>query len=280
MRKNITKRIPAVLLSAVFTALLTVLLSVTALAAYVPVEGKSTNTENPISLKFSYKKNGNLSSYVETYSDTSYSRSYKWKSSRISKVTIVDTYNDKTTKSYTYKKGLLSAIANTYSWQTGETISYKWKKKSASVTTAYADGSTNTDTVTAKRNSKKQRTAITSREGNASHTTVWKYYGNGNIKSITDSESGGYKDVYSYNKNGYLTSYVSSWSGGSRTVKLQYVMDKKKKCPNRVTVTISGSDGEASVETYEFTAFKKVKKVRNCDAVGTEIPLGVNYLFF
>ena len=76
------------------------------------------------------------------------------------------------------------------------------------------------------------------------------------------------KITRTYNKGGYPVSQESD----DLTVTWKYTMDKKKNCPKQVIVSARQS-GKTEKFKVVFTTFKKVSRIRNCDASGREILL-------
>jgi hypothetical protein len=108
----------------------------------------------------------------------------------------------------------------------------------------------------------------------------FKYYKNGNLKSITkfsadgetrsvtDFNKAGYRVKFSYSskdKNGAATGYVTTyrWS----------VVDRKPKSVEWFTKDLSGRITDRY--RYRYTKTKKVAQSRNCDVFGLEVWLGI-----
>ena len=268
-----TKQLIAMLLTFALLAL-TPLSAMAASGGYVPAEGKqyvlsNGKWEQNNSFKASYSKDGKLLKKQYGYkdrSDTVYK--FKWSGNNITKVNYL--YSDGATGLTVrkFKGGLLQSMSAS-SRDNSTKYSYKWKKKKASVkVTTNSTNSVKLVGMTVKVNSKKQ---VISEEYKYSDGTkekvTYKYYSDGKAKEYRTQTTDG-NVVGKYNKNGYMTSWsFTNKSGKTNTTSYKYTMDKKKKCPKEVIIN-NTYNGETTTSRIEITAFKKVSKVRNCDASG------------
>ena len=113
--------------------------------------------------------------------------------------------------------------------------------------------------------------------------TSYTYYKNGLLRSVSKPEldGKGYRTT-EYDQYGYPVKYeyVDINSDGSsdwRRTDYTWTYDPKTKCPTEVVVTETRSY-DATPYTYKwvFSNPMKVKKVRNCDAFGNQVWLGVD----
>ena len=275
--------------------------------SYVPVkatmseynenEKKWMKTDTVITAKFS--KDGKVKKVEESRNNYKKVHTYTWKGNNLKKDVIKENWswvddNNKTqtgsmnrSESFTIKNKLPAKSESSYvyydsqdgEWKNTATTKYTWKKNkkkgTSSVSGSNPGGSYSyTETIKLKKG---RRVSVTSDNGSQAYT----YYKSGLLKQETIKD-GDITIVYKYNKKGYITEMKETGKddNGSytRTNTYKWTMDKKKKCPKSVVVTLKRTGSNAFTETYKyvFTKFKKVSKVRNCDAYGFPVWLGVD----
>ena len=274
--------------------------------SYVPVKGtryeydendkKWVKTNATVTAKFS--KDGKVKKVEETQTGYTRVRTYSWKGNNLKKDVIKENWSwldgdGKTqtttinrTERFTIKNKLPVKSERSYvsnssqegEWKNTTTTKYTWKKNkkkgTASITGSIQGNSYSyTETIKLKKG---RRVSVKDDNGSSTYT----YYRSGLLKQETIRD-GDVSIVYKYNKKGYITEWTETGrdDGGAYTRKNTYkwTMNKKKKCPKSVVVTQkrTGSNAFTSTFKYEFTKFKKVSKVRNCDAFGFPVWLGI-----
>lgn len=213
-----------------------------------------------------YNSQGKIISYSRRFAGGgSEKTTYKWNGDRViqSTYTSSDKSTNKEKRSFLKKKKNFVKSAVVDNGNDHITLTYKWKKNTATVTEKYDDNSSEPSSYTVKVNNNGRILMESHPREYASGPLVYKYkyYGNGNLKSITNSNGA----VMKYNKDGYLA------ANGIITYK--YTMDKKKKAPKLVEWTEYFENEEFKFR-IKYTKYKKVSKVRNCDATGYRVILG------
>ena len=259
MRQMRTVRFLTALVGAVLAA---ALLSGSAFAAgggYVPAAGtrqvlKNGNWVQAESFRISYRKDGRITKYTTTDAEGTRSDSYSWKGDYVKKNAYAGSGGYSCAWTWTYKKGKLQKYS--FSDSDGDAWAAKagWKKKKAAVSFTVTGSSYKfVGTTSAK----------------SGLTNIYKL----NADGSSSYREGAAVSVTSWNKKGYITSVTDTAPEGNHSMTYTYVMDKKKKCPKEVLVTYN-DDGDIRQERILYTKWKKVSRVRNCDAAGTEVPLG------
>ena len=277
MRQMRTVRFLTALVGAVLAA---ALLSGSAFAAgggYVPAAGtrqvlKNGNWVQAESFRISYRKDGRITKYTTTDAEGTRSDSYSWKGDYVKKNAYAGSGGYSCAWTWTYKKGKLQKYS--FSDSDGDAWAAKagWKKKKAAVSFTVTGSSYKMQSGTLKMDGKGRITSETRSSADGVQAWTSSYYGNGLLKKRTYRE-GAAVSVTSWNKKGYITSVTDTAPEGNHSMTYTYVMDKKKKCPKEVLVTYN-DDGDIRQERILYTKWKKVSRVRNCDAAGTEVPLG------
>ena len=252
------KRLMAMLLVA---ALLAVTPAAAMAAEYVPTKGtyywkNGTKWQKGTEYTWSYKGDGKIKKVTYKEPDGySSSTTYKWKGSFLKTLR----YSGNEYTSYKFKNNRLQSMTDVYG-SNKETGKFKWDKKKKKGTYK-GDGFTNVITV----NSKGQRVKQSYIYSDGTYTYSYKYYSNGNVKSIS-LKGPGYSFSTKYNKAGYLTSRKSS-DGYSYTCK--YKKNKKGQITEKITKYNSGGENK-----IVYTKWKKVSRTWNCDGFGTTVSLG------
>lgn len=99
----------------------------------------------------------------------------------------------------------------------------------------------------------------------------WKYtyYGDCLLKTESGTYADGMKFTRTYNKNGFIKEVKNDYK------KTSYQWTIKKGVPKEVVVT-EKSDSSTRKYKWVFTKTKSVSKIRNCDAYGLPVWLGVD----
>ena len=238
---------------------------------YVPTSGtrytldeKTKKWVKDATISSTYKKDGRLTKNTVKYMyGTSNSCAYSWKGNYITK--YVYKYSD---KDYT------STSSTTYKYKNNKRVSYqnsgdkavkiKWKGK----TGTYSIGNGQTYKYTINQKGQLIKSAGRVEEGGllVSGTYTYKYYANGNLKSITTKGKNS-TSVEKFNKQGYRTS--SSYKLGSFSTKSTYKYKTKNGKIREVVETYTSGSYTYSRKTV-FNKWKKVSHVRNCDAWGLQ----------
>ena len=246
--------------------------------AYVPTIAKTYIKQNgkwvdSHSKKFVFKKDGRITQLEAGFEV----RNYSWKGNYV----FQQNYTGQGTGTWTfkYKNGLRQSKVFESADDT-TTYSYKWKKRKASVkytTVNIWNEDAGITSITTKVNEKKQITSVkTKYRGGLSILETFVYYKNGNLKEKWYKFGDSGPTITKYNEDGYIISLVDNFgSSNESTSTYKYTMDKKKKCPKSVLVKSKDSYGSRTQKTV-FSSFKKVSRVRNCDASGYVLPLGIN----
>lgn len=262
---------------------------------YVPTSGVLYNLEDgkwveaKETLAAVFDKSGKVRSVQYKGENWSKTTTYAWKGENLRSYSYARTgtsYSYTTNTEYTVKKKKPSKYRSTYTrtrvydgktYSGSEEAVYRWGKKDGSVAYSYR----NKDNVETGRGSD----IITLKKGKLAFewgsNTSYTYYKNGFLKAITSPSYDG-KSVVSteYDSYGYPVKSSSTWSdddgNGWRTTSYAWAYDAKTKCPTEVVVTTTESDSSTS-NSYKwvFSNPMKVKKVRNCDAFGNPVWLGV-----
>jgi len=228
--------------------------SLTAMAAkkageYVPVYGEKYVQQNgswiPVgSVSASYKKDGKCTGFSSTDSKgLQRGERYTWKGDYITK--LVCDYRDSGTLKYTYNKKhkLVSRTRGLTKY------TYRWSGKSA----IYSDGN-----YTEKLAFNKKGQLTKAVYGTSAYT--FSYYKNGNLKKSSSSFA-----VTNYNSRGDLKSF--SYSYLNMNAVFTYVKDEAGRI-KQVNVAYTDRNGAHNAKIV-YSKWKKVSRVRNCDAAGT-----------
>ena len=270
---------------------------------YVPVQGNITRVKDGKTesgtVWYSFTTDGRIKSYVETWPEGTINRSYLWDKNRVASKcnTFPDGTTEKTTYTYTKKTRVVEKWERNYSNGKHVIATYTWDRKGGSGTyvqeTTSSDGQGHTSYGTCKADKKgrlTQQTISRNYGDNGDSNTAdirssqktYTYYKDGKGKSVTQNGnlvwSGTLEQKITYNKAGYKTSQTDKKDDGTtRTYSYQYTNARGRKCPKKIVVTIT-DNGNITVLTYEFTNFKKVTRVRNCDDWGWSVHLGANII--
>ena len=250
---------------------------------YVPTTGtwyyQDSSTKKWVKdykVSFSYKKDGRLTKVTQQYVDAPsvYTTAYTWKGNYITKINYKNNYYDEFgLTTYKYKNKKLTS----YGYGEGNVQKYKWKGKTGTYSQTWDGGSyTNKFTINAKGQLVKETYKYKNSGITTTDTSTYKYYGNGNLKSMTSKNQSSNVDSYvvKYNQKGYKTS--ESYKSNTYTSKTTYKYKYKKGKLKEVVITSSGkNDGESFKDSskIEFTKWKNVSHIRNCDAWGHVISL-------
>lgn len=243
----------------------------------VKIAWKDDKAKESESLKYNYTWKG----------DNLQKESFKYKS--LSNGKSGESYSVKTTYNIKNKKPVKEENVCYYYDEDGQLAGsfitktkYTWKKnnKKGSGETRYTlqkkDDKTpytgrSTDTYTLK----KGKIAASKEDGYS-----FKYYDNGNLKSITKTSTDGKdKSVTKFNKAGYRVKYSYSHKDekgvvtGYVTTYKWTIADKKPKGVEWYTKELNGTTTDRY--RYKYTETKKVAKSRNCDTFGIEVWLGL-----
>ena len=226
-------------------------------------------------VSFSYKKDGRLTKITNKYQGTTASTAYTWKGNYITKINYKNSENMLSSTTYKYKNKKL--ISYQYNGNKGANLAYKYKWKGKTGTyTQTGEGGSSTYKLTI--NAKGQLVKETCKDNDGFETTsIYKYYGNGNLKSSTIKGKGfdsSFTRVKKFNQKGYIT--LESLTSRSNIDKTTYKYKTQKGKIREVVFTNTFKEGEYSYEASRklvFTKWKKVSHVRNCDAWGNTIPI-------
>lgn len=232
-----------------------------AAAEYVPTKAVCTSytkkgnewvqNGSAITYTWSYKKDGRLiktASLAESGKGSWVRRS--WKGDLVKKVT----YEDGSTTTYKYKKGMLTQVR--YISKEFQNVSkYSIKKKKA----VSSDGNV---TSTISYNGKGQYKKVVTQYMNDTTTKTYKYYSDGNLKKLTTTDNMGSTQVVRFNKKGYLKSFLMKSPSVTITTTYSY---KYKKGKIRECIVTRQGGGYSSMQKFVYTKWREVSRTRNCD---------------
>ena len=235
--------------------------SATAMAAqpaggYVPVNGekfleKDGNWVPVGSISATYKDDGKCTSFSSTDSTgLRRSETYTWKGNYITKA-FCD-YRDSGKLQYKYNK----KHKLVYRTVGRKKYTYKWNGKTA----AYKDANYKENLTFNKKGQLTKAVYFTSKYN-------YKYYKNGNIKSITGNIS-----TTKFNSRGDITSF--SYKLGNVKATFDYVTDSSGKI-EQVNVAYTDRTGSHKAKIV-YKNWQEVSHVRNCDAAGTSASYQMN----
>ena len=259
----------------VFMLVITPVCVYAASGTYVPTKAKNYRFDGKKwvpdhEVAYKYKKDGRITEsvfksleYNSTFCETT---KYKWKGNYLAK--IEEDYSkwkgnhlkfDDNYYNYEYRKNKIMSIVSYCNMTSDKTekTTYKWKKKKASYKHTF--GTTGTIEIDSKGRMIKNKLYFN--KGGTYYYT-YKYYKNGNLKEYTKKNSeGSISRKIKYNQQGYPTSVIFN---GNTT----YTYKKKNGKIIEQIETTKTADGYINKKKTVYSNWKKVRRVRNCDAFG------------
>ncbi len=229
---------------------------------YVPTSGDMYDWDDEnekwvkgISFRYTYDKQGRIVKKVWKTVDIKSTMTFSWKGNHIVKVkkSTSDGLKDFTSK-FSYKNNLPVKVVS----DTG-TVTYKWNKRTAEVVQKSGKDKYKW---TIKVDKKKR--PVYSKFG--SSITKYKYYRNGNMKTITFGEDVKYS--YKYNSDGYPV-----YAGEKKQyTTYKYTLDTSKNSPAEMICTYTNKyEGEVTKSKIVYTSYAKVSRIWNCDGFAYQL---------